>query len=266
MSEGSVYQRKDGRWVAKWKDVNGKWCYLYRKTKVEAKKALRQALKDRDDNIVPVGKLTLNDLLNSWLEDMEGTVSRRTLENRQCAVRVHIRPTIGRQRLSKLSHKDFQRLYRNKVARGELKPSSVKRLHAMLKQAFGDAVRRKYLSHNPLADVKPPKENKEEKQILSPDQVKHLLESVRDHRFELAIYIGACCGLRLGEVLSLRWEDFCMVKGTVTIQRTLWRGECWGTKTAGSTKTLKLPARAREAVQRRMTTAADSEWLFPTSN
>ena len=86
MSEGSVYQRKDGRWVAKWKDANGKWCYLYRKTKAEAKKALRQALKDRDDNIVPVGKLKLNDLLNSWLEDMEGTVSRRTLENRQCMV------------------------------------------------------------------------------------------------------------------------------------------------------------------------------------
>jgi hypothetical protein len=86
VSEGSVYQRKDGRWVAKWKDINGKWRYLYRKTKTEAKQALRQALKDRDEGIVPVDKTTLNDLLDSWLEDMEGTVSRRTLENRQCTV------------------------------------------------------------------------------------------------------------------------------------------------------------------------------------
>ena len=86
MSEGSVYQRKDGRWVAKWKDANGKWHYLYRRTKGEAKAALRQVLQDRDEGIVPVGKMTLNDLLDSWLEDMQVTVSRRTLENRQCAV------------------------------------------------------------------------------------------------------------------------------------------------------------------------------------
>ena len=65
MSEGSVYQRKsDLRWVAKWQ-VNGKWRYLYRKTEAEARKALRKALRDRDDNIVPVGKMTLNDLLDT---------------------------------------------------------------------------------------------------------------------------------------------------------------------------------------------------------
>ena len=87
MSEGSVYQRKDGRWVVKWKDINGKWRYLYRKSKTKARLALRQALKDRDEGIVPASKMTLNDLLDSWFEDMEGTVSRRTLENRHCAVR-----------------------------------------------------------------------------------------------------------------------------------------------------------------------------------
>jgi hypothetical protein len=86
VSEGSVYQRKDGRYVAEWQYSTGKWCYLYRKTKAEAKQALRQALKGRDEGIVPASKMTLNDLLASWLEDMQVTVSRRTLENRQCAV------------------------------------------------------------------------------------------------------------------------------------------------------------------------------------
>ncbi len=53
MGEGSVYRRKDGRWCAKWKDASGAWRYRYRKSKAEAKAALREALKDRDDNIVP---------------------------------------------------------------------------------------------------------------------------------------------------------------------------------------------------------------------
>jgi len=59
-AEGSVYQRKsDGRWVAQYMDLKGKTRYLYRKTKTEAGKALRQALKYRDDGYVPVDKLTV---------------------------------------------------------------------------------------------------------------------------------------------------------------------------------------------------------------
>ena len=48
-TEGSVYQRKDRRWVAQYTDAKGKTRYLYRKTKGETKQALREALKDRDD-------------------------------------------------------------------------------------------------------------------------------------------------------------------------------------------------------------------------
>ncbi len=53
MSEGTVFQRSDGRWCAKYKDARGRWRYLYRKSKGEARKALRAALKDRDEGITP---------------------------------------------------------------------------------------------------------------------------------------------------------------------------------------------------------------------
>ncbi len=43
-TEGSVYQRKDGRWCAQYRDAKDKVRYIYRKTKQEAKKALREAL------------------------------------------------------------------------------------------------------------------------------------------------------------------------------------------------------------------------------
>jgi hypothetical protein len=59
-TEGSVYQRgKDGRWVAQYRDASGKVRYLYRKTKAEAKQALREALTDRDNGIIPASKMTV---------------------------------------------------------------------------------------------------------------------------------------------------------------------------------------------------------------
>ena len=69
MSEGSAYQRQDGRWCGKYKDAKGTWKYIYRKTKSEAKQALREALKNRDDGIIPPSRMTVNTLLDLWLED-----------------------------------------------------------------------------------------------------------------------------------------------------------------------------------------------------
>jgi integrase len=126
--EGSVYQRKDGRWVAQYKDTSGKMRYLYRKSKQDAKQALREALSDRDKGAVPVGKQTVADALDTWLKEFEGTVSKRTYLSRECTVRVHLKPTIGTKRLAKLTPDDIRGLHRSKLAEG-LAPSYIKRWH-----------------------------------------------------------------------------------------------------------------------------------------
>ncbi len=85
---GSVFRRKDGRICAKYKDATGKWRYIYRQNKTDAKAALREALRDRDDGITP-SKLTVNDVLESWLEDGKYEISAGTLDNRKWLIRTH---------------------------------------------------------------------------------------------------------------------------------------------------------------------------------
>ena len=92
-TEDSVYQRKDSRWVAQYTDTRGKARYLYRKTKNDAKAALRAALKDRDDNFIPASKMTVGAMLDEWLEEMRGTVTYRTWINQELIVRRHLKPT-----------------------------------------------------------------------------------------------------------------------------------------------------------------------------
>ena len=105
-TEGSVYQRKDGRWVAQYRDARGKVRYLYRRTKGEAKQALREALRDRDDGIIPASKMTVGLYLDEWFEDRRNTISPRTWRNQESIVRCHVTQRIGSVRLSKLSGKD----------------------------------------------------------------------------------------------------------------------------------------------------------------
>jgi hypothetical protein len=118
MSEGSVFQRKDGKWCAKWKNATGKWRYLYRSSEAEAKRALRQALKDRDEGIIPPSKMSVGNLLDLWLEDMRDDVSHRTWLIREGFVRLHTKPHVGTTKLAKLSADDARRLYKRKRAEG----------------------------------------------------------------------------------------------------------------------------------------------------
>src|SRR5215211_5552148 len=112
-TEGSVYQRKDGRWVAQYRDAKDKVRYIYRKTRAEAKKALREALQDRDDNIVPADKLTVGLYLDEWMEERRNTVSARTWRVQESMLRNRVKPHIGDKRLSRLSAKDIRQMYRS---------------------------------------------------------------------------------------------------------------------------------------------------------
>jgi len=103
--EGSVYRRKDGRWVAQYRDANDKVRYVYRKTKAEARKALREGLQDRDEGCVPADKLTVDVYMAAWMEERKNTVSARTWRGQESIIRCRVKPHIGPQRLCKLSGK-----------------------------------------------------------------------------------------------------------------------------------------------------------------
>lgn len=207
--------------------------------------------------------MTVDALLDEWLDELAGTVSYRTWLNRESLVRSHIKPTIGAKKLTKLNHKDLQGIYRAKIAEG-LAPSTVKRLHILLNQVLKVAVRRKHISTNPIEEVTPPKEHRIERKIFSPEQVKRLLDAVRGTRFECAYVLGAACGLRIGETLGLQFEDISFDEGKIKVSRTLWRGNTYPPKTHSSLRTLKLPNRALDALTRAKMDTEGQEWLFAT--
>src|SRR5215211_7322014 len=96
MSEGSVFQRKsDGLWCGKYRDNTGKWKYLYRSSRQDAKQALREALHDRDNGYIPPAKLTVGFYLDEYLDLLRERVSIRTWVSRESIVRRHIVPTLG---------------------------------------------------------------------------------------------------------------------------------------------------------------------------
>jgi integrase len=208
--------------------------------------------------------MTVAAMLDEWLEDIRENISYRTWLNHECIVKLHLNPTIGDKKLSKLNTKDIHEMYKSKISSG-LSRGRVRHIHITLNRALKDAVGWQYIPRNPASNVKPPKElAQQEKDILTPEQVKELLAACRGDRFEGVFVLGATCGLRIGEVLALRCEDIDLEAGTLKVQRTVWRNQINPPKTKSSRRTIRLPRISLEVLRRHMDKNATG-WLFATS-
>src|SRR6476469_4089215 len=114
--EGSVYQRKDGRWVAAITTDEGKKKFIYRKTQKEALKELQLANQAKmQGTLITTKDQKLSDFLMQWLADSaQPNLREKTYIRYYELITLHILPTLGRITLQKLTPQHLQRLYNKK--------------------------------------------------------------------------------------------------------------------------------------------------------
>ena len=138
--EGSLYRRKDGRWVGQY-EVNGKRKYVSGKTRAEVTKKLTKAIAERDAGLVFDSEgLSVGEYFTRWLDAVRGTVKDNTWSGHEINVRVHLSPVLGSTKLDKLNPFQIQTFYRSKMDDGQ-SPVSVLKIHSTLSKALRAAVR-----------------------------------------------------------------------------------------------------------------------------
>ena len=110
--EGSVFQRKDGRYVAQVRLENGKKKQRYCKTEKEAQVALRKLLHEKEQGTLATGpQQTLKAYLEQWLEQAHrlAVIRISTYDMYRTMLYKHVLPVLG--------HVQLQRLAPNKCRR-----------------------------------------------------------------------------------------------------------------------------------------------------
>lgn len=75
--EGSIYQRKDGRWVAKYRDeAMAKPQYLYGSTEAEVRRKLRDWKKQTARGLTACKKVFFRDYADNWFTRSSSTLSK----------------------------------------------------------------------------------------------------------------------------------------------------------------------------------------------
>ena len=221
--EGSIYRRKDGRWVGVLSVESGGRKAYYGKTRQDVARKLTAALKATHDGLAPTpDKQTVAGFLTHWLETVRPSLRPRTWVRYEQYVRIHVLPHLGGVRLSRLGPDHLQALYATCLDRG-LSPTSVAHLHRLLHRALGQAAKWGLIVRNVARLVDAPRMRRREMRTLSPSQARRLLDAARGDRFEALYVLALTTGMRQGELLGLRWRDVNFQGSCLTVVASLQR-------------------------------------------
>ncbi len=148
--EGSVFLRKDGRYVAQVKLENRKNKQTYHKTEKDAQVALRKMLGELEQGTLATGKQqTLKAYLEDWLKDVvkPSAHSIGTYNMYRIVVEKHVIPSLGHVRLQQLKPQQVQGFYARLLKEG-LGQKRVRSIHSVLRKALENAVKWNLVSRN----------------------------------------------------------------------------------------------------------------------
>jgi integrase len=186
------------------------------KTLGPAKRPRHEALKELADYIAEhTGKLakqgesisTFAELWRAFCAVKSGQWSKKTKENLECLFANHVVPELGSQEMRSLTLTSLQLLV-NKLAEDGFSKSVVSQIRTYMKSCFEYAVDEDLIAKSPARKLVMPKiRQKPCERFLSVEEFRALLSDAppREH---VILRILAVCGLRPGEVLVLRVEDF----------------------------------------------------------
>src|SRR6266568_1098887 len=140
--EGSVYQRKDGRYVGSFRLENGKRKYVYGESRMEAREKLRVAIHEyKQGTLVAGSNQTLKQFLEQWLQAKRMELKDSTYRYYKGYVQTHIVPALGHLKLQRVNDAHLQSFYAallEKKTRKEknLSPNTIRLIHSILSEAF----------------------------------------------------------------------------------------------------------------------------------
>lgn len=231
----------------------------------------------------------LSDFLRRWLVTRKkGRVDRGTYESYEGRLRRYVYdppkglPRIGDAPLLKLEPATFEGLYLAMRDDLGLDPSTIRKLHVLLRSALAFAAARAAAIRTnptdtveipPRLDTFDPEADPAEKKVpsMTEEEAGRFLAATESERNGVYFRLLLTSGARPSEALALRWSDVDLDAGTISITKALSRkglrdsDRSWRlktTKTEESRRTVPLPSATVDALRAHRARQAEEKLLL----
>lgn len=277
---GSLFKRgkKNKVWVGRYREAgigdDGETVFARRSeilgtiaelpTKRDAEVVLSNLLRRINSaNYNPRSCCLFGDFVEDWKRQELPALKYATQKHYEYVIDIHLKPTFGKVQLRLISRETIQGLLVSKLK--GLSWRTVKHIRTTLGTILGTAEVWGYIEDNPVRKTRLPRRGLQpEKQMLSPEQLRLLLEELPEPSKSL-VWLLALTGLRIGELLALRWQDVDLDAGVLQVRRTVYEGHFDEPKTKHSNRVVPLGPKALSILIARKPEAHEVDALIFTS-
>ncbi len=235
----------------------------------QARKLAEEILRPiNEGKALPYSTLNLGEFVEQFFIPLAFPILKASTRKRyQSTLDLHILPAFARKRLCDIATVDLQRFILQKFDSG-LGWETCNHLRNLMSKIFSSAKKWGHFGgENPAAGVElPERVSARQKRVLMPEQVTLLLTHLREP-VRTMVLLAVLTGLRVGEILALRWQDLDLEKGELRVEQAFYRGYLGTPKTKGSKRTLPLPqtvVAALRALAQRATASQGQGLVFAT--
>jgi integrase len=190
----------------------------------------------------------------------EGRKSHATQETYEGYLRKWILPRWRSYRLGDVKSVQVEEWLRSLP----LAPGSKAKIRNIMSALYSHAIRWEWIRHNPITAVRQSAKRSKVPVILTIDQIQGLLEHL-DEPCRTMVLLDASTGLRVGELLGLKWGDVDFEKLEVNVTRSVVKQIVGPCKTEASQKPIPLDAELAEQLWNwRLNTpySRPEDWVF----
>ncbi|MFI8880996.1 tyrosine-type recombinase/integrase [Streptomyces sp. NPDC053813] len=257
----NVQKRPNGKWRARYRDLDGKEHARHFERKLDAQRWLDEVTASMvtGQYVDPrAGRVTFEKYAEKWEGSLIASeAGERITDN---ALRLHLVPALGARSMAAIRRNDIQVLFKH--LSDQLGPGSVRNVYDVLVRVMTAAVDDKVIASSPCRRITLPSMPDEEVTPPTVEQVEAMARVMPPY-IRAAIVTLAGSGLRIGELLGLKVSDVDFKAGTIRVERQrLQSGKIGPPKTAKSRRTVPVGEVVTDALLAHLAARPSKEWLF----
>ena len=260
----NIYKRKDSRWEGRYIRSYGengkpKYGYVYAATYRETKQKLEER-KGCGEGVqlgdIPNCNTPYGEVLDAWLQSTRINIKESTYARYFRLIETHIRLTLGKYPVCKISTQLIERFIRDQLnsgrldRKGNLSPKMVTDILAIIKSSMEYA---RYNGFDIICDLRRltiKKKDKEMRVLTQAEQSALVTVLLADtDRYKFGVLLSLYTGIRIGELCALRWEDISIPTATLKVRKTMQRIQDTDVATTTKTKVIVTEPKSQCSVR-----------------